>query len=340
MERILSSLLALPMLVWAQSYTASIRGVVTDPSRAAVPAAKVVATDANRNLHYPTTTDVAGRYVITALPPGTYTLAVEAAGFRPYARSAFELLVQQDATIDVELTVGQVTTAVEVQAAAPLLDMTSAALGQVVENKYIMSLPLVDREPLALVALAPGITPVNTQAGGQTDTNFVANGTRNASSDVILDGALASTLGINGGVTRLVYQPAVNAVQEFKVQTNFFSAEFGQTGGAIVNVVTKSGTNHLHGSAYEFHRNAALNANSWFGNRAGQTLPDFHRNVLGGTIGGPLRIPKVYNGTDRTFFFFDYEAIRQGSAATALTTVPPCRSGKGISVTPARPTAN
>ncbi len=273
--------------------------------------------------------DSSGRYVITALPPGSYSLTTEAAGFKKYSLSAFELQVKQEATINVELSVGEVATTVEISSSAPLLNTTSADLGQVVNNRFIQSLPLAGRAPLALVALAAGVTPVNTSAGGQTSTNFVANGVRNSTSDVLLDGMSLTNVEQNSGITNLEYQPSVDVVQEFKIQTNFFSAEFGNTGGAVVNMITKSGTNEFHGVGYEFARNAALNANSWFSNRAGRSIPDFKRNVFGGTIGGPVLIPKIYNGRNKTFFFYDYEGTRRSNADTRLSTLPTLKERQG-----------
>jgi len=311
-----------PAMLLAQSFTASVRGVVTDASQAAVPKAKVTITNVDRNTNQETVSDDAGRYVLTALPPGRYTLAVEAAGFTRYNRSAFPLQVQQQATIDIELSVGAVATTVEVAGGAPLLNTTIATLGQVVENKYILSLPLAGRAPLSLVFLSPGVTPTNLTPGGQANTNFVANGTRNSSADVLLDGMSVTNVEQNSGITNLEYQPSVDVVQEFKVQTNFFSSEFGNTGGAIINVITKSGTNDLHGNLYEFHRDSAMNANNFFSNRAGRAIPESSRKVFGGTIGGPLWIPGLYKGRDKTFFFYDYEGNRSKSAASRNVTVP------------------
>ncbi len=329
MRKLLSLLLCIGSTVWTQSYTASVRGVVTDSSQAAVPAAKITITDVNRNLEHSAVADSSGRYVLTALPPGTYSLTAEAAGFKKYSRSAFELQVQQEATVNVELSVGEVATTVEISSSAPLLNTTSADLGQVVNNRFIQSLPLAGRAPLALVALSAGVTPVNTSAGGQTSTNFVANGVRNSTSDVLLDGMSLTNVEQNSGITNLEYQPSVDVVQEFKIQTNFFSAEFGNTGGAVVNMITKSGTNQFHGVGYEFARNAAMNANSWFSNRAGRSIPDFQRNVFGGTVGGPVLIPKLYNGRNKTFFFYDYEGNRRSNADTRLSTIPTLKERVG-----------
>ena len=325
---LISALLATPAL-WAQTFNASIRGVVTDKSQSAVPAAKVTVTDVQRNLEHTGVSDGAGRYNITALPPGKYTLRAEAPGFEKYSRAAFDLQVQQEATVNIDLAVGGVATTVEVTSSAPLINTTSAELGTVVDNRFIQSMPLAGRQPLSLVALAAGITPVNTSAGGQSSTNFVANGVRNSTSDVLLDGMSLTNVEQNSGITNLEYQPSVDVVEEFKVQTNFFSAEFGNTGGAVINMVTKSGTNQFHGVGYEFARNAAMNANSWFSNRAGKTIPDFKRNVFGGTIGGPALISKIYNGRNKTFFFFDFEGTRQANAATQLGSLPSLKERAG-----------
>lgn len=329
MKRLILALFAFQLIIWAQSFTATVRGVVTDTSRATIPEAKVTVTDVNRNLQYNSQSDAEGRYAFTTLPPGKYTLSVEADGFKRFVRSGFELQIQQQATIDAELTVGDISTSVEVAGTAPLLNTTNATLGQVVNNRAVVSLPIASRQPLALVSLTAGINPVNTSAGGQTNTNFVANGTRNSTADVLMDGMSLTNVEQNSGVTNLEYQPSVDTVEEFKVQTSYFSAEFGNTGGAVINLVSKSGTNEYHGVLYEFHRNSALNANSWFSNRAGNSIPDFKRNVYGGTIGGPVILPKLYSGKNKTFFFYDYEGTRQNSATTQLSTVPTMEQRRG-----------
>ena len=204
-------------------------------------------TDADRGTSQTTLADEAGRFAITALPPGQYVLTVEAAGFKKFSSGTFTLTVQQQATVDARLEVGEVSETVEVTASAALVNTTIANLGQVIDNKTIVSLPNLGRNPMAFTYLTPGVVGSGGRPG-DSNTNFVANGSRNSTSDVLLDGVTVVTVEQNSGVTDLKYSPAVDAVQEFKVQTNFFSAEFGQTGGAVVNMVTKSGTNNFDGT--------------------------------------------------------------------------------------------
>ncbi len=322
MRRRLLWIFFLPTLIWAQSFTASIRGVVTDTTKAAVPGATITVTDVDRNLKRTTQSDGAGRYNVTALPPGNYSLSVEATGFQKSDVPAFPLAVQQAASINVELAVGAVTTTIEVQGSATLLNTTEATNGQVIEDRAIQSAPILGRDPMSLVTLTAGVVPNEQDAGGESGVNFVANGTRYATAEVVLDGAAISGVEQNSSITDQKYHPSVDVIQEFKVQTNFFSAEFGNTGGAIVNMVSKSGTNEIHGVGYEFLRNASLNANSFFNNREGAPLPDFTRHTFGGTIGGPVYLPHIYNGKSKTFFFFDFEQQRANSPTSLRTSVP------------------
>jgi hypothetical protein len=304
----------LAVQLYAQSFTASVRGVITDQTGAAVPSAKVTITDVQRNVRSNTETDGSGRYVVTSLPPGQYSLTVEHQGFKKFNRGAFELQVQQQATVDVQLEVGDLATTVSVEGTAPLLNTTIANLGQVIENKYIVAMPNIGRDSLSLAYLTPGVVG---SAGrrGDTSTNFVANGARNSTSDVLVDGVTVTTVEQNSGITDLKYKPSVDAVQEFKMQTNFFSAEYGQTGGAVVNMVTKSGTNDFHGTGFYFLRHSDLNANSWFSNRAGSARPLFRRDQLGGVLGGPI----VKN---RTFFFGTYQYTKSKSPLSYTATFP------------------
>ncbi len=315
-------LLLMPALLHGQSFTATVRGVVTDAVQAAVPGAKITLTDVERNTVHRGETDAMGRYTIAAVPRGTYTMTVEAAGFQKHSRSAFTLEVQQQATIDVELQVGQITTSIEVAGTAPLLNTTSANLGQVIDNRYIDTLPLINRNVFLLTYLTPGVVGSAGSYNSSESNNFSAVGTRNATNEVLLDGVTITVPEQNSGVTTTKQTPAVDAVQEFKVQTSFFSAEFGNTGGAVVNMVTKSGTNEFHGSGYWFHKNSVLNANSFFSNRAGSPRPDYSENRYGGTVGGPVK-------KDQTFFFVSYERLPQETVRAATTTFPTLQQRQG-----------
>jgi hypothetical protein len=319
--RIACFLLLMTGLAWGQSFTAAVRGVVTDPTGAAVTDAIVIITEAERNVQHPTTTDSQGRYHLSALPPGQYTLTVEAKGFKKYAQSAFPLSVQQQATIDVQLQLGEVSQVLEVQGEAPLVNTTIANLGQVIENKYILSLPNLARNSMSLVYLTPGVVGSGGRRG-DSSTNFSANGSRNSTSDVLVDGVSVVTVEQNSGITDLKFSPSVDTVQEFKMQTNFFSAEYGQTGGAVVNMVTRSGTNAYHGTGYYFLRDSALNANNWFANRAGNPIPDFHRDQFGGVLGGPI----IKN---KTFFFGGYEYTKEEAPDNRTITVPTALQRQG-----------
>jgi hypothetical protein len=281
-----------------------------------------VVTDVDRNTEHAATTDDMGRYVITALPPGTYTLGVEAQGFQKQSRGAFTLQVQQQATINIELQVGQIASSIEVEAAAPLLNTTIANLGQVIDNRYINQLPLINRNIFTLTYLTPGVVGAAGAYTASESTNFSAVGTRNSTADVMLDGVSITTPEQNSGITTPAQTPAVDAVQEFKVQTSFFSAEFGNTGGAVVNMVTKSGTNQFHGSGYWFYRHDSLNANSFFSNRAGRAKPSYHRHLYGGTVGGPIK-------KDKTFFFYSYERLPEGTPYSQTATFPTAQQRQG-----------
>ena len=312
--RIAGFLALLLTSAYSQSFTASVRGTITDESGASIASTKVVITDQDRGTSFRSEADSSGRYVVTALPPGNYVLLAEAPGFKKFSSGKFSVAVQAQATINARLQIGDVTTTVEVQGSASLLNTTISNLGQVIDNKYILSLPNLARNSMGLAYLTPGVVGSGGRRG-DSNTNFVANGARNSTSDVLVDGATVTTVEQNSGVTDLKFSPSIDVVQEFKIQTNFFSAEYGQTGGAVVNMVTRSGTNALHGTGYYFLREAALNSNDWFANRAGRALPAFRRDQFGGVIGGPV----IKN---RTFFFGGYEYTQQESPTSSVITVP------------------
>ena len=311
--------LSAQVAVHAQSFTATLQGTVTDTSGSAVPNAHVsLLNEATNVKQQERLTDSRGAYLFTLLPPGSYRMTVEMPGFQISVRSGLILQVQQQAEVDVVLRIGDVSTTVLVAGEAPRLDAVSATLGRVVENRSLQSMPLASRNILDLANLAPGV--VGAPAG--TGSNFVSNGVRNSTTDLLLDGTTVAVHEQGGGATDIKFRPTVEAVQEFKVQTNSLSAEYGFTGGTVISAVTRSGTNQLHGSAFDYLRNSALNANSFFSNRAGRSIVPSRQNQFGAAIGGPVYIPKLYNGRDKTFFFFHHEGTKVSSQTTSTQTLP------------------
>ncbi len=299
------------------TYAAQLRGVVMDPSGAVIPGASVTAKNVETGIENVVATDAQGRYLFPGLKPAIYTLKVEAQGFRTLSQADVELRVGQQADLDFNMEVGQTTETIEVTSESPLLNTVSATLGTEVTNRYIMDMPLLDRGLTNLTFLAPGVTEV---AGAGADdikgTNFVSNGQRNGTAEVRLDGALSSVPESGeGGNTSVNYQPSVEVIQEFNVENNSFSAEYGNNGGTVVNIVTKSGTNEFHGSGWWFFRRPSLDANDFFSNQSGEGKGDYKRDEWGGSIGGPIK-------RERTFFFFDFLKRRNDSPSTLSTTVP------------------
>jgi hypothetical protein len=307
----------------AQLYTGSVTGVVTDPSGSAVPNAKVTLTDQDKGFTFNATTDNTGRYLLRSIPPGTYKLNVEAANFQSQAKDNVKLDVTQNVSVDFALKVGSSTETVEVNANAVQLQTEDAVTGQVVNRKFVNDLPLEGRDFVSLTFLAPGVVETNAPgtAGG---TNFNSNGGRNSTADVLIDGATVTNFEQNSGLTTVPYEPSVDSVEEFKVQQNNFTAEYGFAGGTIINVVTRSGTNQFHGTLYEFLRNSSTDANEWFANKNQQAIPPLKRNNFGGVIGGPIR-------KDKTFFFFNYEGRRNRDFASQTVGVPTlCERGLAV----------
>ena len=307
--------LLVPTLALAQSYTGSVTGLVTDPSGAVVPNVQVRLVDEDKGFSFSATSDSAGRYVFRQVPPGSYKITVEAQGFRAETRSGIKLDVSQNVTVDFTLQVGATNQTVEISEAAPLMSTQDAVTGQTVDRKFINDLPLVSRSVTDLAFLTPGITEVDTSCQGCTANNFISNGGRNATADMLLDGVTVTNFEQNSGIQVPTYTPSVDAVEEFTVQQTNFGAEYGFSGGTIINMVTRSGTNQFHGSAYEFFRNQKLDANNWFNNQGGVPIAPLRNNNFGGTVGGPIR-------KDKTFFFFDYDGTRSRTAAGLTAGVP------------------
>jgi Carboxypeptidase regulatory-like domain/TonB dependent receptor len=301
----------------AQLYTGSVTGVVTDPSGGIVPSAKITLVDQNKGYSFTATTDATGRYLVRSVPPGTYKITAEASNFQRESQDGVNVDVSQNVSIDFALKIGATSDVVEVKADTVQLQTEDAVTGQVVNRKFVNDLPLVDRNFTNLAYLAPGVTETNVPGtkNSQGGINFNSNGSRNATADVLIDGATASNFDQNSGLNNVLYTPSVDSVEEFKVQQTNFTAEYGFSAGALINVVTRSGSNQFHGSVYEFFRNSVMDANNWFNNKNGQPIAALKRNDFGGSIGGPIR-------KDKTFFFFDYEGIRERDATNATAGVP------------------
>jgi len=314
---------------WGQLYTGSVSGIAVDPSGAPVAQAKVTLTDADRNTREATLTDGAGRYLFRSLPPGNYSVEVEAAGFDALAIPSVVIDVGENISANAKLTLSVRRESVLVDAEPPSARPDDATIGLIVDRRTINNLPIINRNPFDLAFLAPGVSqaPGTTYGNGVSTpgfvTNFVSDGSRNAQADLLLDGVSVMNSDNNPGIQKALYVPPVEAIQEFKIQQAGSSAEFGNSGGTIVNMVTRSGTNQYHGELFEFLRNNDLNANTFFANAAGLSQPHLTRNDFGATIGGPVR-------KDRLFFFFDFNGIRALTGQTSsLAGVPDAAERSG-----------
>jgi hypothetical protein len=305
---------------YGQIITATLQGTIQDGTGAVISNASVAVVNTSTGVTSHAVSDAGGRFVVASLAPGgPYQITVEAAGFKTEVRSGINLAVNQVAEVPVTLQVGAAAQKVEVSADATQLETSNGAVGQVIGNRSIENLPLNQRSVYALMFLMPGVTGSVTVQ--YNSLNMSVDGGRPGSTNVLVDGIPATPPLVNpiGGFA--VY-PSVDAVQEFKVESNGYSAEFGRSGSGIVNVILKSGTNQLHGSLYEFLRNSDLDSNTYFADAAHTPLPHFERSQFGGSVSGPVMFPKLFNGKDKTFFLFSYEGLRQGTQSEVTTTVP------------------
>ena len=316
--------ISLSPLLWAQLYTGTVTGVVTDASGAIVLGAQVQLTDEEKGFVFTATSEASGSYLFRSVPPGSYKLSISAPGFKTETRSGIILAVNHNVTVNFSLQVGTTGETVEVKGAGSLLDAQDAVNGQVVDRTYINDLPLVGRSLSDLAFLTAGVTEVDTTCppdsqspGANTNgcpvNNFISDGSRMGTSELLIDGVATSSFVHN--VLWPTYEPSIDSVEEFAVQETNFSAQYGFTGSTVTNIVTRSGTNQFHGTAYEYWRNKALDANSYFNNAAGIPLPGLKLNNFGGTVGGRIR-------RDKTFFFFDYDGTRKSTLSTWNSGVP------------------
>jgi len=318
-------LCALPAAALAQQETATISGTITDATGASVPNAVVIVTNVQTGISVRTEATEAGTYVVPSLRPGDYSIAVESKGFQKTVRTGVTLQVAQVARIDVTLQTGALTESVEVVAATPLLDTLTSSRGSVIDQKKIVELPLNGRDYNQLALLSPGVLPGTPRLASVNFKGVLnVNGNRTFNNVFLLDGVdnISYSNSFRGENVQLV-QPSIEALQEFKIQTNAYSAEFGRSSGAVVNATIKSGTNTVRGSVYEFVRNDSLDANNFFSNALGAPKPKRERNQFGGAVGGPL----VKN---RTFWFGDYEGLRDLEGVPRVRQVPTAAEKAGL----------
>ena len=308
------------------SYEAQVRGTVTDQSGAIMVNAAITITNDGTNISQSAHSDEHGQYFFTGLRPAVYTVKAEVSGFRILEKKNVVLQVDQQTTVDFVLHPLGVSESIEVTQMAPLLDTESATLGTEISNEYVHELPLANRNFFGLTFLAAGVTEVSgsgTSDNYPSGTNFTSNGQRNATAEIRLDGALISAPEQGeGGNTNVYYEPLIESMQEMKVQNNSFSAEFGNNGGTVVNMVMKSGTDRFHGSGWYFLQRAQLDARDFFNPANVGPKPDSKRDQGGFSLGGPI----VKN---RTFFFVDFEKVASSSASSGVVTVPTLAERKG-----------
>src|SRR6266404_2395669 len=312
----------------AQSTNGSITGRVTDPSKAVIVDAKVAAISVDTNVHYEGATNSSGEYYLTNLSPRSYHIEIEKTGFQKLIKPDVMLHVQDALELNFQMTLGSASESITVEAGAPMVNTESAAVSTVIDRTFVDNLPLNGRSFQTLIMLTPGVVVTATAFDDQGQ--FSVNGQRADANYFTVDGVSANfgvtgyfplvqaaggalpALSASGGTTSLV---SVEALQEFRVQTSSFAPEFGRTPGGQISIVTRSGTNSFHGTAFEYFRNDVLDANDWFSNFNHLPKPAERQNDFGGVFGGPVI-------KDKTFFFFSYEGLRLRQPSTQQTVVP------------------
>ncbi len=312
----------------AQETGGAISGTILDAQKAALPGVTVTLKNESTNAELTTVTNQQGAFVHPFVPIGTYTLSAALQGFTTLKREQVEVRVGDRLTIDLTLQVGALTEEVTVAAGSPLLETTNAMRGQVIAREQVQDLPLLGRNPFSLAQLSPGVqyTPAlasrsNRPFDNGGMDNFQISGGRGFTNEFLLDG-VPNTGTETTQPNNLSFVPSPDATAEFKVQTSIYDAQYGRTGGGVVNVVVKSGTNQFHGAVYEYYRDEKLNANTFDANRAGQSKAGLYWNQPGASLDGPVTIPGLYDGRNKTFFMYNWEQIRSEVPFPQVYTVP------------------
>jgi hypothetical protein len=324
--------------LFAQSISATISGIVTDPAGRAISSADVEIVDDATSIQYPTKTNEVGIYSIPVLPPGHYHMQVSKIGFKTIIKPDIVLNVQSALALNFSLPVGATSESITVEGSSSLLNTTDASVSTVIDRQFVQNIPLNGRSFQDLISMTPGVVTQSPQSQSSLGYNgdFSVNGQRTQSNYFTIDGVSANVGAGNGtggaqpatggtlaastalGTTQSLL--SVDALQEFRVASSTYSAEYGRSPGGQISFVTRSGTNDLHGTAFDYLRNNFFDANDWFNDHYGAPIAALRQNDFGGTLGGPVRVPELYNGKDRTFFFVSYEGLRltQPQAASIL----------------------
>jgi len=305
---------------WGQEFRGSVSGRILDASGALVPGVTVVVTNEETNISVQVISNDEGNYTVPYLLPARYTVSTDMPGFKKSVRKGIVVQVRDKLVIDFAIEIGEVTDSVTVAADTPLLRVGDANLGQVVDRHFLDKMPLAGLSPLGLADMSPGVIGGGggVTSNTQNDLSIGGGGGQDRGNDVTVDG-VPNVAPRQRGLAVTI--PMADAVQEFRVQTTLFDASNGRSNGGVLAVSTRGGTNQIHGTAYGFLRNRALDANSWTNNKLGLGKPPIHYNAWGGTVGGPIVLP-FYDGRDKTFFFFGYETTSNARSITRQARVP------------------
>jgi hypothetical protein len=312
-----------------QSFQGGIRGIVTDAGGGAVASVKVSLLDEGTNATRATLTSEAGEYAFNGIVPAVYTVAAEAPGFKRFERKGVSLGTQQFLTIDMKLEVGQVTESVLVTEEVPVIETANASAGQLIDRQKLIDLPNLGRNPFMMAKVAQNVVAVGNPRFNRMQDQSGSSQISLAGGPVRGNNYLLDGIPITDSINRAVIIPTLEAVQEVKVQANTYDAEMGRTGGGMFNTFLKSGSNELHGSAFGYMRQTEWLANNFFNNRAGRPIPNQPFRNYGGSLGGPIRLPKIYDGKDKTFFWLSGEAYRQTSSTSTELAVPTALETRG-----------
>ncbi len=332
MRRFLLTLFAMTVSLGAQEFRGTLTGRVADPSGSGVPSAKIAVIQIETNARTETVSGVDGNYTVPFLAPGVYQLSVEVTGFSKFVQTGIRVSAAEQVTVNAALQIGKTEVSIEIHADASLIESATASQGQVITTEMAEDLPVNGRSPIALARTAYGVIPKEKHAltevrpfdnSGAGD--FSLGGANSNSNEYLLNGVPNM---VDGSRT-IAYSPLLDSVDEVRVDEFQTDAVYGDTLGGTVNITTKSGTNIVHGSLMEFNETSALAANPFFLNAAGTKQAITRQNEYGGTIGGPVRVPKVFNGKDKLFFFFAYEGYRDSTPAVSTSAVPTDAERKG-----------